>query len=398
MEKKVIKYLRIIGIICLIVLIVEILYIGFFMEKKSIYFDGVNSIIEVKSGFVSIGSNNDNDSFTERAKITKYNSKKVKVFEKLYNKGYNGAFFDVVQDNDESLIAVGSYEATKDEKNTGSRTALIVKYDKDGNILYDADFQLLGNSKYMSIEVVEDGYIVVGQSIYEDMVVGHSTGGGAYIAKYDKKLEVVWMNNFGDSKSAIYNDLVVVDKNIYVVGKTNTKGVISKYDMSGKIVETVYYDGVDELGLSGITYNDGKLYIVGGVVEELAATDGVVLKYNLDLVLKEKNIYNDKYIERFNQVVVDEDDNILVIGTSSVVDTRKDEINSYSHDGLLVKYDEDLKLIKALVYGDEKDDYFTGILVLDNEYLVIGYSSYEDESYLSKFITYSKALKVLEVL
>ena len=33
----------------------------------------------------------------------------------------------------------------------------------------------------------------------------------------------------------------------------------------------------------------------------------------------------------------------------------------------------------------------------NNEYLVSGYSSYEDGSYLSKFIRYSDALKVLGV-
>ena len=43
------------------------------------------------------------------------------------------------------------------------------------------------------------------------------------------------------------------------------------------------------------------------------------------------------------------------------------------------------------------DDYFTDINCVDGKYLVSGYSSYDDGSYLSKFITYSDALKVLGV-
>ena len=50
-----------------------------------------------------------------------------------------------------------------------------------------------------------------------------------------------------------------------------------------------------------------------------------------------------------------------------------------------------------MTYGDERDDYFTDVQYVDGSYLVVGYSSYEDGSYLSKFIRYSNALKVLGV-
>ena len=71
--------------------------------------------------------------------------------------------------------------------------------------------------------------------------------------------------------------------------------------------------------------------------------------------------------------------------------------NAFNHDGVIAKYDDDLEKIKELTYGDERDDYFTSIIDYDGNYLVSGYSSYEDGSYLSKFIKYSYALKVLGV-
>ena len=67
------------------------------------------------------------------------------------------------------------------------------------------------------------------------------------------------------------------------------------------------------------------------------------------------------------------------------------------YNGLIGKYKSDLSNIKLETYGAQRDDHFTDIKVVDNNYCVVGYSSYEDGSYLSKFIVYSDALKVLEV-
>ena len=101
---------------------------------------------------------------------------------------------------------------------------------------------------------------------------------------------------------------------------------------------------------------------------------------------------------RFNKLIVDDHENLIAIGTQAVATkTNKHNVNDYNYDGLIAKYDLDLKQVDAVVYGDERDDYFTDIKYIDGKYLVVGYSSYEDGSYMSKFINYSKALKVLEV-
>ena len=64
---------------------------------------------------------------------------------------------------------------------------------------------------------------------------------------------------------------------------------------------------------------------------------------------------------------------------------------------IIGKYSDDLEEISIVTYGDENDDYFTDIKCIDDYYLIVGFSSYEDGSYMSKFIKYSDALKVLEV-
>ena len=400
MKKRIINLLKVIGIVCITILIIELIYIVFIMQDKSIYFDSINSVVDIGNGYVIGGSNNNNDKFFEKAKLTKYNLKKEKKFEVLYNKGFNGSFFDVIQDG-EDFIAVGSYEATEEEYEKGVRTALITKYDKDGNLLYENSFQVLGNSKFTSVSVVDDGYVVTGQSVYEDMVVGLSDAGGAFVIKYNKELELDWKSNYGDSKTAIYNDAFVIDDNIYAVGVTDSViGVVAQYNFDGELVKSTEYEYTDSFGFTGVTYLNDNLYISASKkVDDSTQYDAALIQYDMNLEFKKDVIYDDNEYERYNRVIIDDNENIVVVGTSAGVDKKKNNknVNVFEHDGIIAKYDKNLEKISIVLYGDDRDDYFTDIILSDGNYIVSGYSSYEDGSYLSKFITYSDSLKVLEV-
>ena len=401
MQKKLFKLLKLVAIVCVVILVIELIYIIYLLQGKSIYFDGINSVINVDKGYVAVGSNNNNEKYYEKAKITKYNDKKEKVFEKLYNKGYNGVFFDVILDQEENLIAVGSFESSEEDHLEGRRIGLIVKYDKDGNLLYENTFKVLDNTKFTSVEVMDDSYIVTGQSIYSDMKVGFSSDGGAFVMKYDKELKLIWKSNYGDSKSSSYNDVAIYKNNIYVVGVTeNNIGIISKYNDKGKLLDTSKYKYTDDLGFTGIVCYDKHFYVTGGKKNvETTDVDAVIIKYERDLDVDEEVTYEDKGFERFNQVIVDKNNNIVVVGTTAAVNKvdSSESVNVFIHDGLIGKYDKDLEKVSVVRYGDDRDDYFTDVIVNDGNYLVSGYSSYEDGSYLNKFITYSDALKTLGV-
>ena len=105
-------------------------------------------------------------------------------------------------------------------------------------------------------------------------------------------------------------------------------------------------------------------------------------------------------MERFNKVIVDSDNNLVVIGHTAIKDEKEStkRMNVFRYDGILAKYKANLKKTYAEHYGEANyDDYFTDIKQIDNTYLVSGYSSYKKDGYLSKFITYSKQGKSLEV-
>ena len=408
MSKKMRRLLKIIVIICILVLIFDIgvlIYNNYITEEKDAYFDGINSFETFDDMIIAVGSNSNNDKGYEKAKITLYDKEYQKVWETLYNKKYNSSFSAVKRDNEEdNFIAVGSLEANSKEHSDKTRSAVIAKFDKDGKLLSDKRFQVLGNSKFTNILIVDDGYIVVGQSIYENMTLGVSDEGGAFIIKYDKELKEVWKKNYGGSKSGLYNDSIIYDNYIYAVGKDYARvGIISKYSLDGEYISTSTYDFTDTLGFTGITTDNNYLYVVGAkkISEDKNDydTDALIIKYDFNLNEIENKIYTGKGIERFNKVIVDTNSNIVISGQTGIYNEEKStsNLNVFSYDGIIAKYSSDLKELLIEQYGDVEDDYFTDIVEKDNLYFVSGYSS-DDGSYLSKFITYTKSGKIKGVI
>ena len=406
MNEKLRKTLKGITIFCVITLIllgIFILYQIITREEERLEFDSINSFIKVEDGFIAVGSNNINDQGHELAKITRYNEEKEKEWETFFNNGYNGAFFDVAQDGD-TFVAVGSVEADTEENEEGLRSALITRYDENGRLIFSEVFQILGNSRFNSVKVVETGYIVVGQSIFPNMTLGLSEEGGGIIVKFDREGNVLWQNNFGGSSSGLFNDFIIVDDVIYVVGKDAARvGLIMKYDLDGERITSTIYEYTDTLGFTGIIEEDGYLYIVGAkhVVDEddNISSDALIVKYDLDLNFIQKQIYSGEGMERFNQLIVDENNNLVIVGHSAIVDEEEStkDLNVFAHRGILAKYRTDLTEILIEYYSQSRDDYFTDIIETKEHYVVVGYSKYERNSFFSRFIIFSKAGRVLDV-
>lgn len=393
------KRLKLLAFVCIIILVIEVFYISYclvYKNRESIYFAGTNALEFENNSYVTVGSNNDNSMHYERAFVSKYNSKKQKTFERLYNVGYNGAFFGVVIDGD-NIVSVGSYEKTIDEHEDSIRRALIVKYDKNGDIIFEKDFMQLDNSKFTSILKYNDDYIVTGQSIYKNTHIGDKDG-GAILAKYSKDGDLLWSSSFGSSKEAIFNDCIVIDDNIYAVGTDeNHRGIIVKFDLDGNYLDYNDYKTTDALGFSGIVNVDDSIYVSGSVKSGENDTDAMIVEYNLDCRYINQTIYANRGIERFNKLVVDNHNNLVAIGTIASLNAKnKKTVGDYNYDGVLAKYDLGLNLIDSVVYDNEQDDFFTDIKSIDDNFLIVGYSSYDD-GYMSKFISYSSAFKILEV-
>lgn len=400
MSKKTLKNLKIISIICVIVLFLEIIYVGYkvlYQSKESVYFEGVNEMIIGNDYLVTVGSNNNNDNHYEKAKISKYNKNKEKQFERLFSVGYNSSYFGIIED-DNNFLVVGSYEKTKEDHDDSIRRGLFTKYDITGNVLFRKEYKLLDNTKFTSITKINDGYLVTGQSIYKNTHIGDDKG-GAILIRYDKDGNIIWSRSFGSSKSAIFNKAIIVNNYIYVVGVNDDDvAIICKYDFDGNIIKSVEYKYTDSLGFRDLIYYDRFIYVVGASRKTRSDTDATIVKYDLECNYNEQTVYDGTGLDRFNRIIKDNQNKLVVIGT--IAKSRKvkqKSVDEYNYDGIIAKYNNNLKKISVITYGDDKDDYFTDVKLFNDNYLVCGYSSYEDSSYMSKFISYSSALKVLGV-
>ena len=400
MSKKTLKNLKIISIICVIVLLVEIIYVGYkvlYQSKESVYFEGVNEMIIGNDYLVTVGSNNNIDNHYEKAKISKYNKNKEKQFERLFSVGYNSSYFGIIED-DNNFLVVGSYEKTKEDHDDSIRRGLFTKYDITGNVLFRKEYKLLDNTKFTSITKINDGYLVTGQSIYKNTHIGDDKG-GAILIRYDKDGNIIWSRSFGSSKSAIFNKAIIVNNYIYVVGVNDDDvAIICKYDFDGNIIKSVEYKYTDSLGFRDLIYYDRFIYVVGASRKTRSDTDAIIVKYDLECNYNEQAVYDGTGLDRFNRIIKDNQNKLVVIGT--IAKSRKvkqKSVDEYNYDGIIAKYNNNLKKISVITYGDDKDDYFTDVKLFNDNYLVCGYSSYEDSSYMSKFISYSSALKVLGV-
>lgn len=400
MSKKTHKNLKIISIICVIVLLLEIIYVGYkvlYQGKESVYFEGVNEMIIGNDYLVTVGSNNNNDNHYEKAKISKYNKNKEKQFERLFSVGYNSSYFGIIED-DNNFLVVGSYEKTKEDHDDSIRRGLFTKYDITGNVLFRKEYKLLDNTKFTSITKINDGYLVTGQSIYKNTHIGDDKG-GAILIRYDKDGNIIWSRSFGSSKSAIFNKAIIVNNYIYVVGvNADDVAIICKYDFDGNIIKSVEYKYTDSLGFRDLIYYDRFIYVVGASRKTRSDTDAIIVKYDLECNYNEQAVYDGTGLDRFNRIIKDNQNKLVVIGT--IAKSRKvkqKSVDEYNYDGIIAKYNNNLKKISVITYGDDKDDYFTDVKLFNDNYLVCGYSSYEDSSYMSKFISYSSALKVLGV-
>lgn len=402
------KILKIAAIVCISVIVLELFYLMFTYFKResaNIYYDGLNVIEKIEDGYIAVGSSDfkhsKGNSWTkgyEKAKLALYSEKHDLIWEKKYSKGYNTTFFDVEKVSD-GYIVVGSGEMDKEQNKNSLRDALIVKFDTAGNIVFEKQFQILGNSKFTKVKATEDGFYVIGQSIFAPMDLGFDPNGGGVLVKYDNEGNELFRSNFGGSKSGLFNDLIISDNAIYVVGKdaANT-GLLVKYNLSGERQWIKNYSYTDTLGFSTIVEHNNELIVVGSrkVKDDDGDfdTDGLLVKYDKDgKLLMEKTFTVNERIEeeneviktsvsmdRFNTAIIDEDNNIVIAGQVAVLDEEKStsKENVFRYNGLFLKYSIDGKLLEHKEIGGSNDEYFTGITLEDDTYLIIGYANSKD--------------------
>ncbi len=316
--------------------------------------DSFNSVVETDDGFVAVGYVKKNCSSSvcnNTAVVVKYDKEGKQLWKKDYagNKAVN--FNDIIKTSDGGFITVGVTDSTniKDNTSKGSYDALIVKYDKDGNVSWQKLYGGSGADYFRKIIETDDGYITVGDfdsTTIETGEIGTLTKKGkvsytedALIVKYDKSGNVLWQKNYGGSESDSFYSITATDDGFVVVG-----------DSSSDDIEGV---SVDSMG-----------------------SDAIIVKYdNSGNILWQKNFGAAGFMhnERFNDVIKTDDGGILITGyiTSNVGNLKLDG----ARDGIVIKYNKDGKIEwqKNFDGGNHSYDELNSIIELShNKYVAVG--------------------------
>ena len=414
-QARIVKWLRVVVVLCIAIIVIELGFILLSYIRRSnaiIYTDSLNSFESVDDGYLVVGNSDfKNSKFNSyqkeysKAKFAKYDKDFNVEFESAYTKGFSSYFSDVSEYSD-GYIAVGGAQYDEEQVSDNATDGLIVLYDKNGKQVDTKSVQIAGDTTFNKVIVLDDGFLVVGQSILQNMVLGTDPNGGALIIKYDFNLEEIWRANYGGSKSATFNDAIIDGDYIYLVGKDATRyGMIAKYTLDGERVFTKTYEYTDTIGFSSIVKVGDSFFVAGSKTINIDAedkdkvTEGLIVKYDSDGNVLNEVTFSRNNALRFNKIVADKD-NLIVVGHTYKKDEEKstDTYNYLDYRGIIVKYNTDLEKLANNKENGAGVDYFSDVIVTNDGYLVGGTSTSKElgsnnKDYRIYFLKYDKDLK-----
>ncbi|MDD4608001.1 MAG: hypothetical protein PHD10_02600, partial [Bacilli bacterium] len=242
---------------------------------------------------------------------------------------FNEVFQSITKTNDNHYLVVGSSSSNDyDVAGIGFATpsyqneAIILKYDNSGNIINKKSFRGSKHEAFNSITEVNDGYIAVGESYSNDYdMEGLNKANNGYldgiVVKYDKNLEnILWKKSFGGTNNDSYHDLLLSNDNeILVTGYSKS----SDMDMQGLVTETNGYSNA--------------------IIVSYNVSNGNVIT---------KKVFGGTNSDIFYSAIKTTDNHYVMTGKTFSNDNNLKNFNKGHSDGIIVKYDSNLNLVKNL--------------------------------------------------
>lgn len=352
------------------------------IRKNSTYCSSINSIVETKNNIVAVGFSDSRHSKFIKYEKPGYNKPYIWVYDKDFKikneiqlkLGYNGVFTDIIT-VDDGYIVVGYLEMSETNHEEGNTEGTIIKYDKDFKVVWRTNIDVLGNTRLNSVKQMPDGtYMVAGASVYANDVIGNHTNGGAIVVRYNDKGEQLSITNYGGPKTGEFNDIELLDDGYIVVGvRSKGTGIIFKYNYNGSEIWHNYYGYTDGAGLTSITkITDDEYVITGSILEDKNNTDNYqasLIKINDKGKIIQKENYQKQEITRFEDSVLI-NDKLYVIGLFG-----KKENDVLNNDSIVITYNSDLEKLAEKEYAFNNTYTLNKIINDNNKYLVVGHTN-----------------------
>ncbi len=424
------KVLKITAIICALILLVEaIVYIVLWYQREQAtsYYEAT-SMVDIDGNYrIAVGSSDFRYSskvgFTdgvEKGRLVKYDKNGNIVWEKAYDSGIRSTFSAVKTLNDGYLVA-GSAEFTDYQHENNIREGLIIKYDFDGNKFWERRYSVLSDTRYLDLLIEDDGFVAIGQSIYENMELGnHSTGGGI-IVKYDFDGNLVWNANYGGNKSGIFSGIAKMGEDYVVVGRdSKDTGITVVFDKEGNRKAVRNYSYTDSQGFQDVVVDGNSIYVVGSkkiwvdtgdeetdIRREATNTDAIVVKYEWtdQLNLIYEKTFGGSSFERYESVYL-QDGYLYAVGHLTSKDTDLTLISEEDGvmTGLIAKIDLEGNVIDKKTYGGSHDDNILYLTLEGDNFVAVGLTKsndgdlskkgYSGKDYYGMMFTFDKDLNI----
>lgn len=255
------------------------------------------------------------------------------IWEKTFNVEGNSRVLDMCTDNKNGFVMVGVSQIDR----SGASKAWFAYTDWEGNIIYTNTYNYLFQDKATGIiNLGNNEFLICGYSQTSNLSKSVS-----WILKTDKDGEVEWKQEFETNKGInVFKEIIELDKENYIaIGHTSAKGSgwqdgwVIKFNKNGEILWDKNYGTKNKDIFTSAVKQDNNIIIAGNTFVHIKnATDGWIVKIdqNGELIWENK-IGGEKEIY-FNGINIQNNDILYLYGSSS--SAQSDTLNT---DGLILK-------------------------------------------------------------
>ncbi|HMQ70617.1 MAG TPA: SBBP repeat-containing protein, partial [Ignavibacteria bacterium] len=188
-------------------------------------YEGVAIVLDDSSNVYVAGNDSHSILFQTNHNLvtTKYNRNGVFQWSNIIGPSYNNICraTDLAIDNDNNIIVTGFYPQAS---NTSKNNYIITKYSRDGNVIWNRNFNGSGNDDDKALQLITDinnNIYLTGQSTNADTLYDITT------IRYDSSGTLKWQISYdGPISSTDIGNMILLDKaeNIYVGGQSLGNG------------------------------------------------------------------------------------------------------------------------------------------------------------------------------